>query len=44
MKRFVRLEANEDLVCKTGKWEQLSYIGYNLGGMIVFSTSEEHES
>ena len=44
MKCFVCLEANEDLVCNTGKWEQLSCIGYNPGGVTVFSASEEHES
>ena len=44
MKCFVCLEANEDLVCNTGKWEQLSCIGYNPGGVTVFSAYEEHES
>lgn len=44
MKHFVRLEANENLVCNTGKWEQVSCIRYNPGGVTVFSASEQHES
>ena len=30
--------------CNTVKWEQLSWIRYHLGGVMVFSAFEEHES